>query len=147
MAPRTLDPERMTLDELFEEIAYTTARLRLTLLASSPHFMAFEALDIEAKAVRDEVRRLAALLIAAEAAIEWSDQALDGSVGLLSTSILKITHNDRDDPSVSAVLQQREPERCGASHPRPRAHHRARLLLGAHVIGMPASAAQHRDGF
>jgi hypothetical protein len=97
MAPRTLDPERMSLDELFDEIAFTVVRLRLSSLAS-PHLAAFEILDTEAKAVQVEERRLAALLLAAEAAIDWIDEEIDGSVRLLSASILKIVRNDRNDP-------------------------------------------------
>lgn len=108
MAPRTLDPGRMTFDELIEEISYTVVRIRLSPLAS-PHLGTFEALDTEAKAAREEERRLAALVLAAEAAIDWIDEDIDDSVGLISTSILKITGNDRNAPLYLRYFDSQSP--------------------------------------
>jgi hypothetical protein len=96
MAPRNLSPDRTTLDDLLYEILYTLIRLRLIPLTSQR--AVFEALHTEAKAVRDEENQLLEQVRAAEVEVGWRDESINMSVRSLSTTLLGIAHNDRNDP-------------------------------------------------
>jgi hypothetical protein len=97
MAPRTLAPERTTLDDLIYELLYTLIHLRLIPLPM-PQITLFEGLHTQAKTVRGQEHQLAEQEITAEVTLDWREESINIGIRSLSTAILHLVHNNRTDP-------------------------------------------------